>query len=375
MESGNKRLVLCFDGTWNAIADPLVITNVVKMANCVSVQDPKGVNQICYYNSGVGSGGPIDRVLGGVFGAGLKNNVKRGLAFLTLNYNKGDEIYLFGFSRGAYTARAVAGVLGVAGIPFEIRHSEVHWENYRKVAKLRSQQRDLNTKSRRQKKRNDDLEAQITAIINDEKKPKSHEDIKIKCIGVFDTVGSYGVPAGFGLSGLPHLFTYWTRGFHSRRIGTQVEVALHAMAIDEMRRPFQPTFWMRKHDEQLGENQIVEQMWFPGVHSNVGGGYDNTQLSDMALVWMISRVQQLTGLHFDETEIKRDIWPCAAGTLYRSTTRKWLSKARSILPAAVQASLRSQRPVKFSSPPVSRNLSPPSRGQRAECTNLAAWPV
>ena len=132
MKSGNKRLVLCFDGTWNAIADPLVITNVVKIANCVSVQDPKGVNQICYYNSGVGSGGPIDRILGGVFGAGLKNNVKRGLAFLTLNYNEGDEIYLFGFSRGAYTARAVAGVLGVAGIPFEIRHSEVHWENYRK---------------------------------------------------------------------------------------------------------------------------------------------------------------------------------------------------------------------------------------------------
>lgn len=346
MESGNKRLVLCFDGTWNAIADPLVITNVVKIANCVSVQDPKGVNQICYYNSGVGSGGPIDRVLGGVFGAGLKNNVKRGLAFLTLNYNAGDEIYLFGFSRGAYTARAVAGVLGVAGIPFEIRHSEVHWENYRKVAKLRSQQRDLNTKSRRQKKRNDALEAQIAEIINDKEKPKSHEDIKIKCIGVFDTVGSYGVPAGFGLSGLPHLFTYWTRGFHSRRIGTQVEVALHAMAIDEMRRPFQPTFWMRKHDEQLGENQIVEQMWFPGVHSNVGGGYDNTQLSDMALVWMISRVQQLTGLHFDETEVKRDIWPCAAGTLYRSSTRKWLTQARSILPAAVQAAAGSTAAIR-----------------------------
>jgi len=98
MESGNKRIVLCFDGTWNAIADPNIVTNVVKIANCVSVQDPKGVNQICYYNSGVGSGGPIDRVLGGVFGAGLKNNVKRGLAFLALNYNKGDEIYLFGFS-------------------------------------------------------------------------------------------------------------------------------------------------------------------------------------------------------------------------------------------------------------------------------------
>jgi uncharacterized protein (DUF2235 family) len=346
MDSGNKRLVLCFDGTWNAIADPNIVTNVVKIANCVSVQDPKGFNQICYYNSGVGSGGPIDRVLGGVFGAGLKNNVKRGLAFLTLNYNKGDEIYLFGFSRGAYTARAVAGVLGAVGIPEEIRHSEVHWESYRKIAKLRSQQRDLNTKSRRQKKRNDDLEGQITAIMTAKDRPKCHEKIKIKCIGVFDTVGSYGVPAGMGLSGLPHLFTYWTRGFHSRRIGERVEVALHAMAIDEMRRPFMPTFWMRKKDDQLGEDQIVEQMWFPGVHSNVGGGYDNTQLSDMSLVWMISRVRQLTDLHFDEKEIKRDIWPCAAGILYRSSKRKWLSKARSILPAVVQAAAGSQAEIR-----------------------------
>ncbi len=122
-----KRLVLCFDGTWNTLADPTAITNVVKIADLITLQDPKGVNQICYYNPGVGSGGPIDRITGGIFGAGLKNNVKRGLAFLTLNYDAGepgknnaDEIYLFGFSRGAYTARAVAGVISAVGIPWEI---------------------------------------------------------------------------------------------------------------------------------------------------------------------------------------------------------------------------------------------------------------
>ena len=118
------------------------------------------------------------------------------------------------------------------------------------------------------------------------------------------------------------------------------------MAIERDAPSVQPTFWMRKQDEQLGDDQVVEQMWFPGVHSNVGGGYDNTQLSDMALVWMISRVQQLTGLHFDETEIKRDIWPCAAGTLYRSSTRKWLAQARSILPAAVQAAAGSTAAIR-----------------------------
>jgi len=132
-----KRLVLCFDGTWNAVATPDANTNVVRLANLVTTSDSKGVPQICYYNSGVGSGGPIDRFIGGAFGAGLKNNVKRGLAFLALNYDKGDEIYLFGFSRGGYTARALAGVLGTAGIPLDIAETERHWTLYQDVAKLR----------------------------------------------------------------------------------------------------------------------------------------------------------------------------------------------------------------------------------------------
>ena len=95
-----KRLVLCFDGTWSALTDPKVLTNVVKLADLVTVSHD-GVPQITYYNSGVGTGGRLDQVLGGVFGYGLKGNVKRGLTFLALNWEAGDEIYLFGFSRGA----------------------------------------------------------------------------------------------------------------------------------------------------------------------------------------------------------------------------------------------------------------------------------
>jgi hypothetical protein len=265
MQAPSKRLILCFDGTWNAIADPNIVTNVVKIANSVGLQDPSGINQICYYNSGVGSGGPIDRFMGGVFGAGLKSNVKRAIAFLALNYRTGDEIYLFGFSRGAYTARAVAGVLGVAGIPKEIRDAEVHWERYRQMAKLQSKQRDLRPDSKKYIK----LQKQIEDLRSAKDRPTNYEpgEITITCVGVFDTVGSYGVPAGFGLSGLPHLFTYWTRGFHSRKFGSQVRVGLHAMAIDEMRRPFEPTFWLQKEDERLEQGQVVEQVWFPGVHS------------------------------------------------------------------------------------------------------------
>src|SRR5436853_1756136 len=94
-----KRIVLCFDGTWNALSKQEELTNIVRLANLVTVES-EGVDQISYYNSGVGSGGPIDRFLGGAFGVGLKSNVKRGLMFLALNYDAGDELYLFGFSRG-----------------------------------------------------------------------------------------------------------------------------------------------------------------------------------------------------------------------------------------------------------------------------------
>lgn len=342
-----KRLILCFDGTWNTLSDPTVVTNVVKVADAVNLRDPEGVHQICYYNSGVGSGGPIDRITGGVFGAGLKNNVKRGLAFLTQNYDAGgngeepDEIYLFGFSRGAYTARAVAGVLGAVGIPWEVRDSEVHWETYRKIAKLRSKQRDLDPKSRRYQR----LDEKIQEIQNPKdataaegktvNKPKTHtpESIKVKCIGVFDTVGSYGIPAGLGLGALPHVFTYWTRGFHSRKISDRVDVALHAMAIDEMRRPFAPTFWTRKPDDKVVDGQVVEQVWFPGVHCNIGGGYEDTRLSDMALAWMISKVQKHTKLNFNRKTIEEEVWPCSAGMVYRTSKGGWFSKARTILPA------------------------------------------
>ena len=131
-----KRIVLCFDGTWNALSKQEELTNIVRLANLVTVES-EGVDQISYYNSGVGSGGPIDRFLGGAFGVGLKSNVKRGLMFLALNYDAGDELYLFGFSRGAYTARALAGVIGTAGIPIDIRKTELHWNLYQQIAKLR----------------------------------------------------------------------------------------------------------------------------------------------------------------------------------------------------------------------------------------------
>ena len=129
-----KRIVICFDGTWNALTDPTSVTNVVRVGQAVKRFAEDDVAQVVYYNAGVGSGGPLDRFLGGVFGVGLRSNVKRGLAFLTLNWEHGDEIYILGFSRGAYSARALAGVLtAIDGVP---RQEQFHcleelWNIYR----------------------------------------------------------------------------------------------------------------------------------------------------------------------------------------------------------------------------------------------------
>ena len=151
---------------------------------------------------------------------------------------------------------------------------------------------------------------------------------------MFDTVGSYGVPAGLGLSGLPHLFTYWTRGFHSRRIGDKVEVALHAMAIDEMRRPFHADLldaarWRPDSDETRSSSRCG----FPACTPMSAAGYEDTRISDMALAWMISRVTQYTDLHFDEEANHAGHLALRGGhRLSVEHAANWLAKSRSILP-------------------------------------------
>jgi len=318
-----KRIVLCFDGTWNTLTNPDEATNVVRVGQALKPVASDGVQQIVYYNSGVGSGGFVDQFLGGVFGAGLKSNVKRGLTFLSFNYNTGetpddppDEIYIFGFSRGAYTARALAGVIGaIGGIPKVSSFGEVEqfWTHYKQ--------------SKESRKEHDDTITQKLYPL-----PKSGK--LIKCVAVWDTVGSYGVPAGAGLTGLARTLTSWTRNFRDNEIGRRIEYGYHAMAIDERRRAFPATAWVPRTREAgaapdpeldaLPEPE-VEQVWFAGAHANVGGGYAQTGLSDQALLWMMARVQDQTQLEFDVDYIQKFFLPCAACSSYRSYKGWWLS--------------------------------------------------
>ena len=339
-----KRLVLCFDGTWNTLSNPDEITNVVRVGQAIKPIASGDVPQIVYYNSGVGSGGKVDQILGGVFGAGIQSNVQRGLSFLAFNYDDGtpefdtdpprapDEVYIFGFSRGAYTARALAGVIGaIGGIPKVSHFGEVEkmWSHYRKGNKA-----------------TEDEKAKIKEMVYE---PPANGKV-IKCVAVWDTVGSYGIPTGFGLTGLARKVTAWTRNFRDNEIGRHIEYGFHAMAIDERRRSFGATAWVEgdpndpKAKADTREPAKVEQVWFAGAHANVGGGYKQTGLSDHALVWMMSRAQDLAKLEFDEDYIQKHFFPCAACSAFHSSKGWWLS---TIWPAirAIPKRIRGERGV------------------------------
>jgi hypothetical protein len=134
-----------------------------------------------------------------------------------------------------------------------------------------------------------------------------HVITKIRCVGVWDTVGSYGIPAGIGLGALSRIFTAWLlRGFHDTEIGTCIEIGLHAVAVDERRRPFAPTFWTIPRGKHPAGD--VEQVWFVGAHTNIGGDYSDARLSDIPLIWMMARVSEIGNSNFGRRHLRLELF-------------------------------------------------------------------
>lgn len=292
-----KRLVICCDGTWNRADQEQngtpCPTNVVKLAYRVAKHDTAGNPQVVFYDQGVGTGNVVDRFSGGAFGDGLEDNIYDAYRFLIANYEPDDEIFLFGFSRGAFTARSIAGMIRKCGIL-----DRLHVQKYVDSLKL---YHDPSTHP-------DDVPAQAFRAENS---CCGDQRIPIKCVGVWDTVGALGIPLR-GLRGL----TRKDYTFHDTELSGSVEFAFHALAIDEHRAPFEPTLWLEKPKP----NQTVSQTWFVGVHSDIGGGYAETFLSDIALQWMMDNAQ-LAGLVFDDKVIAaRPLAGKATGTLHDSKT-------------------------------------------------------
>lgn len=297
-----KRIVVLIDGTWNKEGTG-ADTNVAKLDSgkktitqaFIKASATDGIAQHVHYHDGVGSDGDLtQRLLGGAIGLGLKKIIQDVYEAIVSDFVAGDEIYIFGFSRGAYAARALAGLIGASGIQRQKNRDEfeVAWDHYRVAPAVRQQPQTASAGDRKTLDTYDTLAQRQTF----------HDTRAIKCVAVWDTVGSYGIPAGIGLAPLARYFTLVTLGFHDTSFGEHIEVGLHAVAVDEHRRPFVPTFWTIEKGRQPKGH--VEQTWFAGAHCNVGGGYPQSGLSDEALIWMIARVQALTKLEFDIAAVR-----------------------------------------------------------------------
>jgi uncharacterized protein (DUF2235 family) len=268
----SKLLIVCCDGTWNTPDQQGSPTNVTKMARALAPRAPDGTVQLVYYHEGVGTGNRLDRFLGGALGMGLGQNVQQAYRFLALNYEPGDRLAFFGFSRGAFTVRSLAGLVNLVGI---LRKGDLDkmpdiWSYYRTKPEQRSKPID----------------------------PRWIADRPgVDLLGVWDTVGSLGIPSNmFGKLGRRRY------EFHDVKLGATIRRAYQALAIDEHRRSFLPAVWDTTH---AAEGQEVDQTWFVGAHSNVGGGYPDPTLSDQAFLWMVNKARLLIG--FDEDYIERRI--------------------------------------------------------------------
>jgi len=261
-----KRLILCCDGTWQDLETEFP-TNIVRIAQAVKPTDSNGMTQMVFYDEGVGTFNFLDKAAGGAFGWGLDRNIAQAYRFLVLNWEPGDEIHLFGFSRGAYTVRSLGGLIRKCGI--------LDGQYLRKIPNALNIYRDreapVDGPEAVNFRTNYGKEAQITSLV------------------CFDTVGSLGLP-----DQIPFLpFDNWANAkyqFHDIQISKLIDHAFHAVAIDEPRKVFAPTLMEKSPNHR---QQKVRQTWFAGDHGCVGGGgKKKVPLSDIALDWVFEEYQK-----------------------------------------------------------------------------------
>lgn len=331
-----KRLVFCFDGTWNKIDAPHP-TNVVIVAESVLPYTPNKISQLIYYDEGVGTA-RLEKYLGGIFGIGLLKNIAEAYRFLIFNYQPGDEIYVFGFSRGAFTARSFCGLLANCGVPLRKFAGRVN----EAIARYKGR---TDTKECAEDLRSFRLEVSPEVCINNDelewRKNKGHLTntlLGVCYLGVWDTVGALGIPASFERLN-------WANKryrFHDTKLSSFVRSARHAVAIDERRKDYAPTLWTNI-DELNNQAQFkgdlgdapYQQIWFPGTHSSVGGGGERRGLSDRALDWVLDGARQ-AGLVLDISQHSRifELKPDDSEYIENSAQNGFLYAAMNILSSA-----------------------------------------
>ncbi|SAL56016.1 DUF2235 domain-containing protein [Caballeronia humi] len=312
-----KNIVFCADGTWNGPNskdddnDGIPDTTNVWKAFCTLAGDAKLDSvllaseqeleqtgpeaQVAKYLHGVGDSRNVAiKLLGGVFGNGIIARIVRGYTYVSRNYEPGDAIILIGFSRGAYTVRALGGMIADVGLlnpqKFDLSDKE---HAYMLGINAWRRHREARVKARQNA---GGLLGIFSALMRhlpqfafDTSEPDDTVPVdSIKAIGVWDTVGSLGIPLYLGANGSDvDVFR-----FADTALSNKVAFGVHALSLDEQRSDFTPTFW----DARDG----ITQALFAGAHADVGGGYptDESGLSDIACTWMLERLgDPAIGLH------------------------------------------------------------------------------
>ncbi|MET4351904.1 uncharacterized protein (DUF2235 family) [Bradyrhizobium sp. RT9b] len=302
-EQQKKRLAIFLDGTLNSVDTN---TNVWRMRALCASKGADGQPQLIYYSIGVNG------FWGGIFGQGLDENIRLAYEWLIENYNDGDEIFIFGFSRGAYTARSLAGLIAIDGIlkagsPISITEL---FERYKKGD-------EESIWTLKEKEAANDI-----GLLTTQEKwlLKYSQPAKVKVVGVWDTVGSVGVEAG-NIPGIS------SSAFDYLQTGLRIHIlnGYHALAIDEHRGKFAPTLWDVRLPKDPNAPHApprpvsgVEQRWFVGAHANVGGGYETDLLAQAPLHWMMKKAKS-QGLTFrSEVELDGDALKASVTNSYKS---------------------------------------------------------
>ncbi|HFI9759130.1 DUF2235 domain-containing protein [Vibrio parahaemolyticus] len=268
----SKRIVICADGTWNRPEKDIKKdqpTNVLRFARSIRPMTSDGVGQQVFYDWGVGS--YYDPVVGGATGVGVQKNIMDCYRYIVQNYEEGDELYFFGFSRGAYTVRALCGLINNCGILKREDSNLIQsaFNLYKRGGKTNKPNGINSLKFRTN---------------------HCHNSKFVKFVGVWDTVGAMGIPLSF-------LGLFEDKDeFYDNKIGTNVNIARHALAIDEKREDFEPTIWSPSSATD------IKQTWFSGVHSDIGGGYMPDSQGLLASIppmrWMACQAAE-SGLAFE----------------------------------------------------------------------------
>jgi uncharacterized protein (DUF2235 family) len=275
------NIAVLLDGTWS---DANTLTNIAQ----IDARVPRrvgGVAQEVRYLEGVGTG-RFDRLRGGILGMGLEDDIREAYSFIAAHHRSDDDrIHLIGYSRGAFAARSLAGMIAKCGI---LRDADLP------AKAVFARYRDTKAPGLREMQEGE----KPARTAEDELVLARSRLVRIRFIGVFDTVGSLGIPGGIG-----RLINRRRYEFHDTRLSGLVDLACHAVAIDEHRKHFAPTLWTSVPIPMPQHPTRVEQRWFVGEHANVGGGgtmdpATRNPLSVLAREWIVERAVE-AGLEVD----------------------------------------------------------------------------